>query len=424
PEQLWISIHYSDDEAFDLWHKNVGVKAARIVRLGDKDNFWAMGDSGPCGPCSEIYYDQGPEFGCGRKECNLECDCGRYTEFWNLVFMQYNRGDSGELTPLPRPSIDTGAGLERCAALIQGVGSNFETDLILPIIQFSAEMAGVRWKSGEQTDTALRVLADHARACTFLISEGVTPSNEGRGYVLRRIIRRALRYGRSLHFQDAFLYRITGCVIDLMKDPYPELTASRGYVAEVCKSEEQKFKSVVENATSQLEAIFAQAVDEKRTQLHGKEVFKLYDTFGLPLDFVQEMANERKFDVDVAGFEEEMEKQRKAARAAWKGDMAFETQEVYRSLSQDYRTEFTGYGSIQERNCEVKQILMGYKPVQKIAQGDDAEIILNRTCFYAESGGQLGDRGILVGASGRARVLDTQTPVSGLIVHKVRIESG
>lgn len=424
PQRLWISIHYSDDEAFGLWHKNVGVPAERIVRLGDKDNFWAMGDTGPCGPCSELYYDQGPEFGCGRPECSIECECGRYTEFWNLVFMQYNRNEQGELIPLPRPSIDTGAGLERCAALIQGVPGNFETDLIFPLVEFAAEMAGIKYKAAEATDIALRVLADHARAATFLISEGVTPSNEGRGYVLRRIIRRALRYGRALNFQDAFLYRVADRVIDLMKDVYPELSPSRNYVAEVCKSEEQKFKSVVENATAQLEAIFAQAADEKRSSLHGKEVFKLYDTFGLPLDFVQEMANERNVEVDVAGFEEEMEKQRKAARAAWKGDMAFEAQEVYRGLSQDYRTEFTGYNSIQERGCEVKQILMDYKPVRKVSEGDDAEIFLNRTPFYAESGGQLGDRGILVGQFGRGQVIDTQTPVSGLIVHRVHVENG
>ena len=338
--------------------------------------------------------------------------------------MQFNRNEAGELIPLPRPSIDTGAGLERTTALIQGVPSNYDTDLFLPIIHHAAEMAGVKWKSNEQTDTALRVITDHARASAFLISEGVTPSNEGRGYVLRRIIRRALRYGRALHFGDAFLYRVTDKVIDHMQDVYPELSSSRNYVAEVCKSEEQKFKSVVESATAQLEAIFAQAEEEKRKELHGKEVFKLYDTFGLPLDFVQEMANERNFQVDVAGFEEEMEKQRKAARAAWKGDVAFEAQEVYRGLSQMYRTEFTGYGSTQERGCEVLQLLMDYKSVQKISEGDTAEIILNRTCFYPESGGQLGDRGILAGASGRAKVQDTQTPVPGLIVHKVKVESG
>jgi alanyl-tRNA synthetase len=429
PERLWISIHYSDDDAFDLWHKNVGVPASRIVRLGDKDNFWAMGDTGPCGPCSEIYYDQGPQFGCGRAECNLECDCGRYTEFWNLVFMQFNRNDQGELIPLPRPSIDTGAGLERCTALIQGVAGNFETDLILPVIDFAADLAGLKYGfSGYQqaspADVALRVVADHARAAAFLIAEGVTPSNEGRGYVLRRIIRRGLRYGRALNFQEAFLYRVTGAVIDQMQEAYPELVPARNYAGEVCKSEEEKFKSVVENATAQLEAIFAQAVDEKRTELHGKEVFKLYDTFGMPIDFVQEMANERNFSVDVAGFEEEMEKQRKAARAAWKGDVAFEAQEVYRGLSQEHLTEFTGYGSIQERGCIVQHILMDDRAAQKISEGDDAEIILSRTPFYAESGGQLGDRGILVGAAGRARVVDTQTPVSGLHVHRVHMESG
>ena len=424
PERIWISIHYSDDEAHELWNKNVGVPAKRIVRLGDKDNFWAMGDTGPCGPCSELYYDQGPSFGCGRKECDIECDCGRYTEFWNLVFMQYNRNEAGELIPLPRPSIDTGAGLERTTALVQGVPSNFETDLLFPLIEFSSEISGVKWKSSEQTDIALKVLADHSRAVTFLISEGITPSNEGRGYVLRRIIRRALRYGRILRFQDAFLFRLTGKVVELMGPVYPELIPSADYVAQVCKSEEEKFKSVVENATDQLEGIFEQAEEEKRDSLTGKEVFRLYDTFGLPLDFVQEMANERNVNVDVVGFEEEMEKQRKAARAAWKGDVAFDAQEVYRGLSRAYQTVFTGYSSIREKDCEIVQILVDFKPVLKVSEGETAEIILNKTCFYAESGGQLGDRGLLKSASGTAKVLDTQLPVAGLFVHRVKLVKG
>jgi alanyl-tRNA synthetase len=423
-ERLWITIHHSDDEAFQLWNKHVGVPPERIVRLGDKDNFWAMGDTGPCGPCSEVYYDQGPQFGCGRAECNLECECGRYTEFWNLVFMQFNRNEKGELIPLPKPSIDTGAGVERTTALIQGVESNFEIDSIFPLIQTAGELSGVKWKASEETDVALKVLADHSRAATFLISEGITPSNEGRGYVLRRIIRRALRYGRLLHFRDAFLYKITDKVVDLMQEVYPELTPAREYVAQVCKSEEEKFKNVVENATSQLEEIFDKAAEQKRTKLTGKEVFKLYDTFGLPLDFVQEMATERNFEIDTTGFEEEMEKQREAARAAWKGDTAFEAQEVYRKLSVTYKTTFTGYTNTRESNCEIVQILQDYKIVGKISKGETAEIILNKTCFYAESGGQLGDRGELISSSARARVVDTQVPVQGLIVHKVEVVDG
>jgi alanyl-tRNA synthetase len=423
-ERLWISIHHSDDEAFQLWNKHVGVRPERIARLGDKDNFWAMGDTGPCGPCSEIYYDQGPQFGCGRAECNLECECGRYTEFWNLVFMQFNRNEKGELIPLPKPSIDTGAGLERTTALIQGVQSNFEIDLIFPLIQLGSEISGFKWKASEETDVALKVLADHSRAATFLISEGITPSNEGRGYVLRRIIRRALRYGRILKFRDAFLFKLTDKVVELMQDVYPELTSARDYVASVCKSEEEKFKSVVENATSELEEIFDQAKDQKRTELTGKEVFKLYDTFGLPLDFAQEMATERDFTIDTAGFEIEMEKQRQAARAAWKGDTTFEAQEVYRNLSLTYKTTFTGYSSIHEINCEIVQMLQDYKTIGKISKGETAEIILNKTCFYAESGGQLGDRGQLVSSSGKAKVVDTQVPVQGLIVHKVEVQEG
>lgn len=424
PQRLYISIHHSDDEAFKLWHDGIGVPADRIIRLGDKDNFWAMGETGPCGPCSEIYFDQGPSFGCGRPECSIECDCGRYTEFWNLVFMQFNRNEAGELIPLPRPSIDTGAGLERTTALIQGVASNFETDLILPIIEFTAQLAGVKWKKSEVTDVALKVIADHSRAAAFLISEGVTPSNEGRGYVLRRIVRRALRYGRALQFQQAFLYEVTGKVIDTMSDAYPELVKSREYVAEVCKTEEEKFKSVVETATAELERIFDIAADQKRNKILGAEAFKLYDTFGLPLDFVQEMANERSVEVDVAGFEAEMEKQRKTARAAWKGDTTFEQQEIYRTLGQTYRTTFTGYETLQEKDCEVVQILKDYKTAGKLSEGETGEVILNKTPFYAESGGQIGDRGFLQASSGVAKVTDTQTPVAGLIVHRVVMEKG
>ncbi|PWT90277.1 MAG: alanine--tRNA ligase, partial [Acidobacteria bacterium] len=424
PQRIWISIHYSDDEAFQLWNKSVGIPAERIVKLGDKDNFWAMGDTGPCGPCSELYYDQGESFGCGRRECSIECECGRYTEFWNLVFMQYNRNDKGELIPLPKPSIDTGAGLERTSALIQHVPSNFETDLIFPLIEYAASLSGKKWHASESIDVALKVLADHARAATFLISEGITPSNEGRGYVLRRIIRRALRYSRQLDLHEAFLYKLTDKVEELMKDAYPDLTKSKEYVASVTKSEEEKFQSVVENATSELESVFDQAIDQKRSVITGKEAFKLYDTFGLPLDFVQEMANERNFQVDTTGFDEEMEKQRKTARAAWKGDAAFEEQEVYRNLSQTYRTTFTGYNTIREAECEIWQILINYKTAGKISEGETGEIILNKTPFYAESGGQLGDRGVLIGHSGRARVVDTQVPVAGLIVHKVEMEKG
>jgi alanyl-tRNA synthetase len=422
PQRIWISIHYSDDEAFELWNRHVGIPADRIVRLGDKDNFWAMGDTGPCGPCSELYYDQGESFGCGRPECGIECECGRYTEFWNLVFMQFNRNEAGETLPLPRPSIDTGAGIDRVTALIQGVNSVFETDLMFPIIRRTEELSGIRWNASEQTDVAFKVLADHSRAASFLISEGITPSNEGRGYVLRRIIRRALRYGRVLKFTDAFLYRITDQVIDVMKDVYPELLASREHVANVCRAEEDKFKSVVENATTVLEEMFEIAQERGERYLSGKEVFKLYDTFGLPLDFVQEMANERNFELDVAGFEEEMEQQRK--RSTWKAGSNFEAQEVYRQLSETYQTTFTGYATTSEENAEIIQILKDYRVVPRLENGETGEILLNKTPFYAESGGQLGDRGELVSASARARVMDTQTPAVGLIIHKVEMAQG
>lgn len=422
PQRLWISIHYSDDEAFDLWQHHVGVPSERIIRLGDKDNFWAMGDTGPCGPCSELYYDQGPGFGCGRPECSIECDCGRYTEFWNLVFMQYNRNEAAEMIPLPRPSIDTGAGIDRVTALIQGVNSVFETDLMFPLIRHTEQISGINWNASDDTDVAFKVLADHSRAAAFLISEGITPSNEGRGYVLRRIIRRALRYGRLLKFSEAFLYKLTDKVIDTMKDIYPELLTSREFVANVCRAEEDKFKSVVESATTVLEGMFENAEERKEKKLTGKEVFKLYDTFGLPLDFVQEMANERNFEIDTAGYEEEMDQQRK--RSTWKPGMNFEAREVYSQLSNTYETTFTGYATTSEENCEIVQILSDYKAVTKIAEGEKAEILLNKTPFYAESGGQLGDRGYLSSGTNRARVLDTQTPATGLIIHKVEMERG
>ena len=422
PERLWISIHHSDDEAFELWYRHVGVAEERIIRLGDKDNFWAMGDTGPCGPCSEIYYDQGPSFGCLRPECSIECDCGRYTEFWNLVFMQFNRNEEGEMIPLPRPSIDTGAGLERLSALLQRVNSIFETDLMFPLIQHTEEISNVKWRASEETDVAFKVLADHSRAAAFLIAEGITPSNEGRGYVLRRIIRRALRYGRVLHFSGPFLFRITDKVIDVMGNVYPELLPSREYVENVCRAEEDKFKSVIESATTQLEALFEAAEQRGEKRLSGKEVFKLYDTFGLPLDFVQEMANERNFEVDIAGFEEEMEQQRK--RSTWKSGGNFEAQEIYRRLSEAFQTTFTGYATTDEENCEVVQLLKDFKVVPRIDEGETGEVLLNKTSFYAESGGQLGDRGYLLGGANRARVLDTQTPAAGLVIHKVSMEKG
>jgi len=306
--------------------------------------------------------------------------------------------------------------------LIQGKKSVFETDLMFPIIQYTAEISGIPWGAAEETDIAFKVLADHTRAASFLISEGITPSNEGRGYVLRRIIRRALRYGRALRFSDAFLSRITNKVIDLMGDDYAELVPSREYVAGVCRAEEEKFKSVVENATAQLEILFEEAGDRGEQRLQGKDVFKLYDTFGLPIDFVQEMANERNFEVDVAGFDEEMDQQRK--RSTWKSSGNFETQELYRKLSETCHTVFTGYTRTEEENCETLQILRDFRAVPRIDEGETGEVILNKTPFYAESGGQLGDRGMLISSTGRAMVHDTQTPATGLVVHKVQMEKG
>ncbi|MGH9412414.1 MAG: alanine--tRNA ligase [Terriglobales bacterium] len=419
---LYATVYEDDDQAEAIWRDRVGLPADKVFRLGAADNFWAMGDTGPCGPCSELHYDQGPKASeQGHTDCRFPCDCGRYVEIWNLVFMQFERDAGGQMTPLPRPSIDTGAGLERLAAVLQGKLSNYDTDLFQPLIAAAGERAGVRYGSPgaarERNDVALRILADHARSSTFLIHDGVLPANEGRGYVLRKIIRRALRHGRALGLEDAFLYTLSGTVADVMAPAYPGIEESRARVAAVLKAEEERFAHTLALALTELER--ALAVDA--AHLPGTEAFRLYDTFGLPLDVIREIAAERHFTLDEAGFESAMDEQRQRARASWKGGEQTSASGVYQELLAGGRVRFEGYEATETANATIRALLRDGQPVETAEPETEVEAVLDHTPFYAASGGQIGDRGVFTTAAGlAAEVLDTVAPVSGLNVHRIR----
>lgn len=420
-DRLYITVFREDDEAEELWQSVAGVSKDRIFRLDEKDNFWQMGETGPCGPCSEIHYDLGPEAAePGREGEQFPLDGGgRFVEVWNLVFMQYDRDAAGNLTPLPRPSIDTGMGLERIAAVLQGELSNYDTDLILPVIYRAAELFGAEYGADPKIDTALRINADHARATTFLIHDGVTPSNEGRGYVLRKIMRRAMRNARLIGQEQPYLHKLTGFVAELMHPAYPELRESIGRVARVVEQEEQRYASTFLLA----ERVFQ---DEVRSLtdgvLPGPVVFRLYDTYGLALDEQQEMARERGISVDIDGFESEMGRQRERARASWKGAEKGSVAAVWQeTLDKNGRTRFLGYSDL-DSTSRIVAIVIGQQPVDHLEAGETGEVVLDQTPFYAETGGQVGDRGVFSNASGEivAQVETAYPAVPGLTSHKVR----
>jgi alanyl-tRNA synthetase len=425
-ERLWITVFREDEEAEDLWVNRTGVPRERIVRLGEKDNFWQMGETGPCGPCSEIYYDFGAQASeLGHANCAFSSclgECGRYVEIWNLVFMQFDRDAKGHLTPLPKPSIDTGMGLERISCVLQGKISNYETDLLRPIIDRACEIFGVEYGVSGATDTSLRIIADHVRATTFLISDGVIPSNEGRGYVLRKIMRRGIRQGTLLGHKEPFLYQLSGYVTEMMKEAYPELVSSREYVARVIKTEEDRFASMVTVGLQRLEEVIGQIEKSGKDTIPGTEIFKLYDTFGFPLDFTKEIADEKSMKLDMEGFKAELEKQRERARQSWKGDEAVSP--LYKQFVDKGGTQFLGYHVVQS-NSRVVGILVEGKLADSIeGTGKSAEIILNETPFYAESGGQVGDTGQFTSPNGAASVTDTHSPFRGVIVHKILMDFG
>jgi alanyl-tRNA synthetase len=423
-EKLWVTIYKDDDEAFHLWQDVAGIPAERIVRLGEKDNFWSMGDTGPCGPCSEIIIDQGEEISCGKPDCAVGCDCDRYLEIWNLVFMQYNRDETGKLTPLPKPSIDTGMGLERLASVVQKVRTNFETDLFQSIIKHIAALAGVPYHKDEQSDISYQVIADHLRAMTFLISDGVLPSNEGRGYVLRRIIRRASRYARLIGINKPILYKLTGAVVDEMREAYPELVDSREHVAKVVLNEEERFATTLESGLALLNDTAERLKASGATAIPGDVLFKLYDTFGFPLDLVADMARDLHLELDEDGYRRAMQEQREKARASWAGSGEQKVKPVYKELSASVAKQaFIGYETI-EGTGSVIAIIKGDSMVSEAHEGNEVEILLDQTPFYAASGGQVGDKGELLGEAAKFEVLDTIKPAENLIVHKGRVKKG
>ena len=407
-EKLWVTVYAEDDEAANIWLKEVGVAPDRLIRIATSDNFWQMGDTGPCGPCTEIFYDHGPEIP-GGPPGSPDADGDRYIEIWNLVFMQYNRDEAGVLHPLPKPSVDTGMGLERISAVMQGVHSNYEIDLFQALIKAAARATA----NQDLESNSLKVIADHIRACSFLVCDGVIPSNEGRGYVLRRIIRRAIRHGYKLGQSKPFFYSIVADLAEAMGAAYPELLAAQAKIADVLKTEEERFAETLEHGMGVLEA----AMKKEDRMLDGETVFRLYDTFGFPIDLTADIARERGFNVDLAGFEQAMEQQRDRARAAGKftaqGKVSYEGQ----------ATDFQGYDSLQVAG----QVLAIYKDgsaVNHLSRGEAGVIVLDRTPFYAESGGQVGDQGELVGTQGTFTVSDTLKIQADVFGHHGVLETG
>ncbi|KXJ47836.1 alanyl-tRNA synthetase [Marinobacter salarius] len=400
-EKLWVTVYASDDEAFDIWNQEVGVPADRIVRIGDNkgapyasDNFWQMGDTGPCGPCTEIFYDHGPDVD-GGPPGSPEEDGDRYIEIWNVVFMQYNRQADGEMLPLPKPSVDTGMGLERITAVLQGVHSNYEIDLMQDLLNAASDILG----GVETTEASLRVVADHIRSCAFLISDGVMPSNEGRGFVLRRIIRRAARHGNKLGATQPFFHKLTGALVELMGGAFPQLVSSRKQIEKVLLQEEEQFAKTLDKGLRLLEQDIAAL---KSSEIPGETIFTLYDTYGFPVDLTNDIARERGLTLDYDGYEKAMERQRERARAASKFGMDYNAA----GLNIEGSTEFTGYEHIDGHET-IRTVIVGGE--EKTAQaGDEAVLVLERTPFYAESGGQVGDTGLLTWSGGRFKVIDTQ----------------
>jgi alanyl-tRNA synthetase len=408
-EKLWVTVFEEDDEAADIWLKDIGVSPDRFSRIGAKDNFWAMGDTGPCGPCTEIFYDHGPEVP-GGPPGTPEEDGDRYIEIWNLVFMQYDRDNEGNLNPLPKPSVDTGMGMERLAAIMQGVHSNYEIDLFQHLIKAIAGLAGEK----DLTRASLKVIADHIRSCSFLIVDGVLPSNEGRGYVLRRIIRRAARHGHKLGLNEPFFYKLVQPLVEQMGDAYPELASAQEQVERVLRLEEERFAETLEHGLKILEEDIA---DMQGDTIPGSTLFKLYDTYGFPVDLTADIARERNLKVDLEGFEKEMDGQRERARAASQFGA-----EYTEALDGDIATEFTGYDH-EEDEGTVVALLQDGKQVEVLETGAEGRIILDKTPFYAESGGQVGDQGVLQSADSTFVVTDTQK-LGKAFTHIGKLEKG
>ena len=422
-DRLYATVYLDDDEAYELWSRRIGMAADRIFRFGKKDNYWAMGETGPCGPCSELHYDLGENLEEGTPYDLIESGSDRFLELWNLVFMQFDQDDKGQLKPLPSPSIDTGMGLERVATVLQGKTNNYDSDLFFPLIETICDFAGREYPSGDEGDTAARVIADHVRAVSFLIGDGIMPSNEGRGYVLRRLIRRAYRYGNSLGLEEPFLYKLVGDVTDIMKDAYPELLSSVEYISKICLSEENRFGLTLSSGLKTFNQYIEELNETGKKILPGDKLFKLYDTFGFPIDLSEELALEKNVSVDREGFAKELEEQRHRARLSWKGDAQDKDRKVYETIK-GISVEFVGYDHVKSDEAKVLAILKDRKFIQEIQEGESGEVVLDQTPFYAEAGGQVGDTGTLINPHFSALVKTTYFPIPDIITHKVQMLSG
>jgi len=423
PERLWITVFTDDDESFRIW-RETGVPEARILRFGEEDNFWGpAGNSGPCGPCSEILYDFGEEVGCKKASCAPGCDCGRFSEIWNLVFTQYNQDEAGHRTLLPKPNIDTGMGLERTAAVVQGKTSVYETDLFASLLDNISEYIGKKYGSDDDVDNAMRVVVEHGRGLAFLIADGVMPGNEGRGYVLRRILRRAALFGRRLGLDKPFLAEIAKTAIEQMGHVYPELRQRQDFIYQVVGTEEAQFRETLNTGLELLDGIIEKAATKRKNKISGKDVFRLYDTYGFPVELTAEIAAGPGFSVDLDRFEKEMEKQRERAKAAQKFEVTLKGAIGLDGELDTQETPFVGYHSLGHKS-NIVRLLVGNESTEAIQEGQEASLILESTPFYGEMGGQVGDTGEIRSSTGRFLVANTVRIPPDIIIHQGHVTEG
>ena len=422
-DKLYVTIYEDDDEAFDIWTKEVGVDPAHISRMGKEDNFWEIG-LGPCGPCSEIYFDRGEKYGCGKPDCKVGCECDRFVEFWNLVFTQFDKDEDGNYNRLAHPNIDTGMGLERMAVIMQEVNNLFEIDTVKNIMLEISKTAGVHYGDSSDGDVSLRVITDHIRSTTFMVCDGVCPSNEGRGYVLRRLLRRAARHGKLLGIKGTFLYKIADTVIRESGDAYPQLVEKQDYIKRVIKTEEERFAETIDSGLSILEEKIALLEKEGVKVLSGEDAFRLYDTYGFPIDLTVEILDEKGMSVDREAFDEKMQEQKTRSREGRKvGEEAAWSEDVYQTLSKDIKTEFIGYDNF-ECDANITVIVSKGAVADKAQDGEDAVLILDKTVVYGESGGQMGDNGTITGDGFKLTVTDAKKLGDGKILHHVTVDEG
>ncbi len=420
-DKLWVTVYEEDDEARDIWVNEIGVDPSRVVKMGKEDNFWEHG-TGPCGPCSEIHVDRGVEYSCGKPDCKLGCDCDRFMEVWNLVFTQFDKDEQGNYNRLDHPNIDTGMGLERLAAIIQGVDNLFEVDTVQNTMAHISKVAGVEYKKDEKIDISLRVITDHIRSTVMMVSDGVIPSNEGRGYVLRRLLRRAARHGKLLNIKGEFLYNIADTVIDESKAGYPELDEKREYIKKIIKIEEERFSKTIDNGLSILDQYIEETKAEGKNVLSGEKAFKLNDTYGFPIDITVEICSEKGIEVDREGFNAELDKQKKAAREARKDGSSWEDNESY-SFDGAEETKFVGYDNLVA-DAKIVGIASEGEVSAVISKGEKGVIVTDKTPFYAEMGGQSGDIGSVENGTSKAKVIDTKKNGNGIYMHIVEVLEG